>query len=248
MTSLERLPERTLTRTKFSGCPLTLLPFQEKYLAITRGNFMRILFTAILLVASFAQAQKLKEGDLLFMQSQGSLTPAIKEATGSDWTHVGLLLKFEGEWIVLEASDGVEITPLVNFVYRYNKGSVLVKRLKSSVRKITKKHIAQMKEIAAAIVGAPYDFFFEWSDRAYYCSEVTYYCSEVTYKIFEKVLGYKLGQIQKFKDLKIDGPEVKKLIEAKERAGGKIDVEESIITPVAEFNSPVLELVKVYRE
>lgn len=206
---------------------------------------MRILFTAIfsasLLIASFAHAQKLKEGDLLFMQSQGSLTPAIKEATGSDWTHVGLLLKFEGQWVVLEASDGVEITPLVDFVYRFNKGSVLVKRLKSSVQKITKKHIAQMKEIAATLIGAPYDFFFEWSDRAYYCSEVTY-------KIFDKVLGYKLGQIQKFKDLKIDGPEVKKLIEAKERAGGKVDIEEAIITPVAEFNSPDLELVKIYRE
>jgi hypothetical protein len=202
---------------------------------------MRIFLTAILLVTSFAQAQKLKEGDLLFMQSQGSLTPAIKEATGSDWTHVGLLLKFEDQWVVLEAANGVEITPLVDFVYRYNKGSVLVKRLKSNVRKIKNKDIALMKREAAAIVGAPYDFFFEWNDKAFYCSEVTY-------KIFDKVLGYKLGQIQKFKDLKIDGPEVKKLIEAKERAGGKVDIEEAIITPVAEFNDPNLELVKVYRE
>ena len=70
---------------------------------------------------------------------------------------------------------------------------------------------------------------------------------EVTYKMFATVLGVELGKIQRFKDLKIDGPEVRKLIEAKERAGGKVDIEELIITPVAQFEGQNLELVKVFR-
>ena len=69
----------------------------------------------------------------------------------------------------------------------------------------------------------------------------------MTYKMFATVLGVELGKIQRFKDLKIDGPEVRKLIEAKERAGGKVDIEELIITPVAQFEGQNLELVKVFR-
>ena len=69
----------------------------------------------------------------------------------------------------------------------------------------------------------------------------------MTYKMFATVLGVELGKIQRFKDLKIDGPEVRKLIEAKERAGGKVDIEELIITPVAQFEGQTLELVKVFR-
>ncbi len=209
-------------------------------------SFVLQLSLTLALVLSFPtvavpSSNDLKEGDLIFQESQGPLTPAIREATGSTWTHVGLIVKQNNKWYVLESSNKVEISRLENFVQRHKKGGVLVKRLKREVHVFTPEEIQKLKENFLARIGQPYDLFFEWSDEAYYCSELTY-------KLFAETIGLELGQVQKFKDLRLDGAEVQKMIAEKKRQGHNVDIEEAIITPIAQFNSPMLELVRVYRE
>ncbi len=60
----------------------------------------------------------LRNGDFIFQQSTSRQSQAIREATGSDWTHVGLLFEEDGTWMVFEAGASVKWTPLADFKTR----------------------------------------------------------------------------------------------------------------------------------
>src|SRR5688500_1466389 len=55
-----------------------------------------------------------REGDVIFQSlPRGALVNAIEGATHSPWSHCGIVARDErGGWIVYEAFDGVEATPL----------------------------------------------------------------------------------------------------------------------------------------
>ncbi len=42
----------------------------------------------------------LREGDLVFQHTGGEQGRAVQLATGSPWTHVGILFKSAGKWMV----------------------------------------------------------------------------------------------------------------------------------------------------
>ena len=48
----------------------------------------------------------LQHGDLIFHKSQSPQSKAIFEATGSEWSHVGILVKNKNTWYVVEARNG----------------------------------------------------------------------------------------------------------------------------------------------
>ncbi len=194
--------------------------------------------------ASTAQAlpQSVKnlfhEGDLIFQRSQSSQAQAIYEATGSRWSHVGVLIKEGGIWKVLEAIDPVSVTTVDAWARRGANGQVRVFRPKVLESGAVRENIRKVKSALAAYLGDRYDIFFEWTDSRIYCSELTY-------KAYESALGVKLGVIQKWKDLNLEGPAVKRLIEERmARYGRELDLEQPIITPVAQMEST--ELRKIY--
>ena len=52
-----------------------------------------------------------KEGDIIFQISRSTQSKAIQAATGSRYSHCGILFKgAKGRWQVLEAENGVEVT------------------------------------------------------------------------------------------------------------------------------------------
>ena len=87
-------------------------------------------------------------------------------------------------------------------------------------------------------MGRSYDIFFEWSDDLIYCSELVY-------KTYLKATGVEIGLVQKFRDLKLDGPYAKALIERRLKEKGRpLDLEEAIVTPATQALDEKLEIVE----
>ncbi|OGR97143.1 MAG: hypothetical protein A2016_05765 [Elusimicrobia bacterium GWF2_62_30] len=188
---------------------------------------------------STGTAETLHEGDLIFIHSNSSQAPAIEEATGSDWTHVGVLLSRSKSWYVAEAAQEVTLTPLEQFIARGQKREYEVKRLKAWSAAPDKKALSRLTKWLLDNRGKKYDIYFEWSDR-------TMYCSEYVWKAYNYALRGRpvLSEPQKFSELKLEGPKAQELFSKRYVAAGKkLNQQEKIVTPVALFNSELLETV-----
>lgn len=199
---------------------------------------MKTLFIFIVLfsTAVFADIanleKKISEGDVIFIQSQTQQAKAIAEATGSLWTHVGIIIKQAGSWQVAEAVGPLQVNSLKSFIGRSRNGSYKVMRFKPfSPRMLPQLYVNLYK------YNQPYDIFFEFSNERIYCSELTY-------KVFKDTTGQPMGVLQRTGDLKLDGPFVKQLIEERLTSIGKeLNREEPIITPVQQSRDPNLTLI-----
>ncbi len=174
------------------------------------------------------------DGDIIFIQSQSSQSAALREATGSVWTHVGLLVKQSSGWHVAEAIGPVVSTPINDFIARSKDKAYQVYRFR---------HFdpATMRSAMLAAIqkyNKPYDIYFEFSNTRTYCSELTY-------KVMLDVTGVGLGRVQKMRDMKLDGPYAKALIKMRLTDIGKeINPDEDIITPVSQMVDANVTLVK----
>lgn len=183
---------------------------------------------------SSAASPAYREGDLIFHQSKGFQSLAILEATGSSWSHVGIIFKNKsGGWVVAEASQPVRIVSLTSFMNRGRDGGYRIYRARDF-------KAAQLPALRAAVeaeIGKPYDIYFEWSDDSIYCSELVY-------KAFFKAAGLELGDVQKFSDLHLDGPFVRALIrERLTKTGRDLNLNEPIVTPISQMSDADLDLV-----
>lgn len=194
-----------------------------------------VVFILILSLTRVSQAApaNLHEGDLIFQQSQSRQAAAILEATGSPWSHVGILFKDGSKWVVAEAADRVRKTPLKEFVRRGKDGAYRIYR----ARDFRPTQLEALRSAVHSYEGKRYDLYFEWS-------EDLIYCSELTYKVFMKATGIEIGSIQKFSDLKLDGPFVQLMVLFRlSKTGRKLNRDESIVTPISQMEDNDLELV-----
>ena len=99
---------------------------------------------------------------------------------------------------------------------------------------LTPEVIQRLEASAKRLQGRPYDLTFEWSDTRVYCSELVW-------KIYERTLGLHIGELQHIKELNLTDPAVR--AKMRERYGDNVPAEEPVITPVAMFNSSLLETV-----
>jgi hypothetical protein len=76
--------------------------------------------------------------------------------------------------------------------------------------------------------------YFGWGDDKLYCSELVW-------KIYKQATGLEVGKLQKLKDFDLSNPIVARKL--KERYGNKIPLDETVISPVAIFNSQLLMTV-----
>lgn len=119
-----------------------------------------------------------EEGDILFQDGDcGDFCEAIRKVTegyqGRDFSHNGLLVSEDGEWMVLEAvSKGVVLTPLDSFLNRAlgenGRPKILVGRLKPQYKGL----IPAAIEAGKMHLGTDYDFAFDFGNDAFYCSEL----------------------------------------------------------------------------
>lgn len=181
-----------------------------------------------------AAQTKYSEGDIIFIQSQTQQAAALREATESVWTHVGFLVKQNSKWYVAEAVGPLKQTPLADFIARSKNKSYRIYRFKhfdpSTMTAALKKTLPKYNK--------PYDIYFEWSQERIYCSELTYH-------VMKDVTGFELGRVQKMKEMRLDGPYVKALIEKRLTDIGKeLDLEEDIVTPISQMQDDEVTLIE----
>lgn len=163
---------------------------------------------ALALMAGPALAQDLptlRRGDLIFQTSVSDQSTAILEATGSPYTHVGIVdFDASGALVVLEAAATTRATPISQWIDRGRDRKIAIYRLDG----LTELEARKVAEAARHQFGKPYDPWFHASPEALYCSELVQIA-------FRDALGLELGQTERLGDLDLAATEALKLVEAR---------------------------------
>jgi len=175
-------------------------------------------------------------GDIVFHTSRSSQSLAIQRATGSRYSHMGIVYLEEGEPFVFEAVEPVKVTPLDQWVSRGENGHFVVKRLSNASAALTPEAMKRLQEVGEEFRGKHYDLYFEWSDDRIYCSELVW-------KMYKRALDIEVGEVQTMAEFDLSSPAVKDKLA--ERWGGNPPLDEKVISPAAVFASNLL--VEVYR-
>lgn len=184
--------------------------------------------------AGHAATLDLRDGDIVFQTSRSTQSVAVQRATGSRYSHMGVVMLRDGRPFVFEAAGRVQYTPWAAWVARGEGGHVVVKRLKNGPDVLTPAALSRFRQTARGFEGRPYDLTFEWSDDRIYCSELVW-------KLYQRALGIEIGTLQQIRDFRLDDPAVRQKM--KERYGEHVPLEEPVISPVAMFESPLLVVV-----
>ncbi len=192
-----------------------------------------IIFAFLPLQPATAQSN-LREGDIVFQDSKSAQCEAIRAATGSAWTHCGILFLSQDKWMVLEAVQPVSVTSLELWRLR-NRESFAVKRLKGSDTLLTTAVMQKMGDVGGSFMGKRYDIYFNWSD-----TEI--YCSELVWKIYHAA-GIDLCALKPLRSYNLQAPIVKTVM--KQRYGKNIPLNEKMVAPGDLFNSPLLVNVPI---
>jgi len=173
-----------------------------------------------------------RDGDLIFQESRSRQSEAVRQASGSRYTHMGMVFGAgTDDAYVLEAVQPVRRTPLRKWIARGHEGHVVVMRLRDT----TVMNVEALKGVAEAFIGRDYDLTFEWSDERMYCSEIVW-------KAYERALHLRLGEPQPWSALNLNAAAAKQL--ANKRLGHAPDPNALVITPVRIMQSTLLRQVK----
>lgn len=195
-------------------------------------RFRFLVFAACAWAAGHAAAANgWRDGDIIFHTSKSAQSAAIQRATHSPYSHVGVVFFRDGKPFVFEAIATVRYTPLPQWIARGDGGRYVVRRLKQAP---TAAQVATLRSAAKAFEGKPYDLYFEWSDERIYCSELVW-------KLYDQALGVKLGELQELGEFDLTDAAVKAKL--RERYGSRVPLEEPVISPGAQFASPLLKTV-----
>lgn len=172
-----------------------------------------------------------KDGDIILQTSQSRQSEAIRLATNSKWTHCGILVHRSGVPWVYEANGPVGYRTLSDFISSGVGGKYLVLRYRKA---LSAGDLERLQAAGAYFYGRPYDSYFGWDDSRIYCSELVF-------KIFQKGLGVSVGRKQKLCDFRLGDPRVQKIL--RQRYGGAVPLEETVVSPASIATSPELKTV-----
>jgi hypothetical protein len=176
----------------------------------------------------------LHDGDLIFQTSRSDQSQAIQRATGSRFSHVGLLVTRDGQLVVLEAVGPVRYTRLEDFIRHGDGGHYVVRRLRDAATRLDAAALDQLHAAGHAYAGKPYDLQFRWNDERIYCSELVW-------KAYDHALHLHLGEPRPLRSYALGDPEVQRKL--RERYGRDIPLDEPMISPQDVFDSPLLATV-----
>ncbi len=179
-------------------------------------------------------SNKIQNGDIIFQTSKSSQSKAIQLATKSKYSHMGIIYKNDGQFVVFEAIQPVKTTPLTEWIKRGEDSHYVIKRLKNANKILTTETLSKMKDVGEKYQGKNYDIYFEWSDDKIYCSELVW-------KIYKEGANIEIGHLQQLSDFDLTNDIVKQKLN--ERYGSEIPMTEKVISPISMFNSDKLELV-----
>lgn len=194
---------------------------------------------AMLLLAAIvaglpAWAYEPRDGDIVFQDPQAPESEAIRLATGSPYSHVGVVFAGDGEPVVWEAVNPVQATPFREWAARGREGHFVAKRLVDAEEVLADGGAQRLRRAVAGFAGRPYDFHFSWSNDALYCSELVW-------KAFDQALGVRLSDPRPMADYDLAHPQVRARL--RERFGAEIPLDEQVVSPAALYDSPRLQTV-----
>ncbi len=179
-----------------------------------------------------------KSGDIIFQTTTGGQSLAIKLATKSIYTHVGLVFYENNIPLVYEAVQPVKKTPLMEWIKKGVDGHYVVKRIIGADSILSPDRLNQLQVRFYAFINKNYDLYFGWSDEKMYCSELVW-------KLYKSTTGLEIGRLQKLSDFDLTSQEVKQKL--KERYGTNIPYNEVVISPQSIFDSNLLVTIKSHR-
>ena len=174
-------------------------------------------------------AYALQEGDIVFHGNAGEQCDAIREATGSPYTHCGVVFEKDGRLMVLEAVQPVRVTTVEAFQQRSLPGSFHARRLKQPADPAG---IDKAKAWGSKQAGRNYDFLFGWDDGALYCSELVW-------KAYQQA-GIELCEPRRFHHYRLESPKVKAIIAKRYGSADKLPRDEPVVAPGDLADSPLL--------
>lgn len=149
----------------------------------------------------------LRTGDIIFQTSHSSQSLAILLASGSAYSHMGIIeIDANNQPLVEEATGPVKSTPLDQWIKHGTGSRITIKR----VINLNPEQANAVLKAAHNYDGLPYDIFFLPGKDAIYCSELV----ELAFKDGANI---ELGKFKKVKSLNIDNFAVRKLIEKRWR-------------------------------
>lgn len=199
-----------------------------------------VAFAAVAMSAAYAKHHKaqrhnpydLRDGDIVFQESNGNQGMAVKAATDSRWTHVGIVFFRDGKPMVIEAVRPVKVTPLPRFIAR-NPKSFYAMRLKDADQRITRDTIRRARQYCNTLLGKKYDSQFLWSDDKIYCSELVW-------KVYKHAAGIELCKPRPFKSYNLKHPTVQRLVKARYGNTAALPLNEPAVAPSDIAQSPLL--------
>jgi uncharacterized protein YycO len=193
------------------------------------------LLTGLLLLVACNSGQNYQpmNGDIIFQTSTSRQSAAIQKATGSRYSHVGIVYLRDGRPFVFEAVEPVKSTPLQEWIDRGEGKHFVVRRLKNAGEVLNSEALDRMLDAGKPFEGRHYDLVFAWSDEKLYCSELVW-------KIYHRALGLEIGQLQTISEFDLSDPAVQ--VKLKERWGGP-PPDQLVISPAVMFESELLMTV-----
>lgn len=173
--------------------------------------------------AGATEPPDLRDGDIALQRSMSSQSAALRAATGSPYTHVGLVFQRDGAWQVLEAVEPVRWTAWSRWADRGEADHVVIMRVRDPDHHAPETTSA-VRRAAEAFLGLPYDTLFAWSDDRIYCSELVY-------KAWDRGAGLQLGTLRPLSDFDLSAEPVQALIA--HRVRGDLDLSQPVVAPAS---------------
>ncbi len=178
-----------------------------------------VFLTLLVSCRTRAAEPTVESGDLVFETSSSAQSGGIQWATGSRWSHVGIVEVSPHGTSIIEALGKVSRTPWRAWKRRAGRnGGFLVLR----PRGLSSAQRAGAVEQAKALLGRRYDPRFGWDDDRIYCSELVV-------KAYERGAGISLGRRERLGDLRLLG--IERAMER--RWGGAVPRDLVLVTPAS---------------
>ncbi len=170
----------------------------------------------------------IRTGDIIFQESWSGPGMAVKYLGVRKYTHAGIVIVYYNNIYVLEAMARVKVSKLQTFVKRGLGRHFTVKRLKDYDRLINTKSLKNLERIARRFIGKRYDYFFQWSDKYIYSSELIW-------KVCSQGLGVRLTGFRRLGSFDLTHPFTAEKFT--DEFGDEIPLDEPVVTPDMLFNS-----------
>jgi len=205
-------------------------------MSIRRTAASVVTLLLLLVACSTTQEPQFRDGDILFQDFPSPQSEAVKLATRSKFSHVGIVFMDGGQPMVWEAVQPVKITPVEKWIARDPEEHYVLKRLRGADTLLTPQVIERMKAVGMRHMGKNYDPYFGWADDRLYCSELVW-------KIYHEAAGIDLGEPHPMGDFNLGDPRIQAII--KKRYGDSVPLDQPVVAPSDLYHCQRLQTVYV---